>query len=165
MTTALPRHAEGKVVVPADPSILFAHLDDHRRLSAHMQRRSPWMLGTRMAVSTDDGDGWRVGSHIRLEGAVLGIPLSVDEVVEVHEIPWRKTWVTVDDVRLLVIGAYRMGFAIAPAGAASQLTVFIDYRLPDSVWGRVAGAVLGGFYARWCVGMMLDDARRAMSAR
>ena len=62
--------------------------------------------------------------------------------------------------RILIIGAYRMGFEIAPAGAHSELRVFIDYNLPTESMGRILGWVFAPLYARWCVNSMVRDARR-----
>ncbi len=84
--------------------------------------------------------------------------LSVDEVVRAHDPPFIKTWETVSRPRLLVIGAYRMGFELDPAGAGCRLRLFIDYALPDGFLSRWLGRWLGPYYARWCVNRMCEDA-------
>lgn len=128
--------------------------------------KSSWMMaGSRMDVVLDADKGQAVGSHIRLKGRVLGIPLYVEEVVTERMPPLRKTWQTIDAPRLLVIGPYRMGFEITPRGDASELGVFIDYALPASRLWHWLGAILGGFYARWCTEKMADDAARAFAMR
>lgn len=89
--------------------------------------RSSWMMaGSHMDISVDAAKGKAVGSHIQLDGRVLGVALHVDEVVTVREPPLRKVWETTSTPRLLVIGAYRMGYEIVPDGVASDLRVFID---------------------------------------
>jgi hypothetical protein len=97
---------------------------------------------------------------MRLEGRVLGIGLLVEEVVSERDPPTRKAWETIGKPRLLVIGGYRMGFAITPQGASSQLRVFIDYAPPATPIGRLLCALFGGVYARWCAEQMVDDAAR-----
>ena len=159
----LPYHYESRRHVSAPASVVFAHLDDHNRLSSHMSRSSWMMAGSRMDVSVDAAKGKAVGSHIQLDGRVLGIALDVDEVVTVHEPPHCKVWETTATPRLLVIGAYRMGYEIMPDGVASDLRVFIDYALPETGLAKWLGRLFGRFYARWCTEMMADDAARQIA--
>ena len=85
------------------------------------------------------------------------------EVTE-RTVPWRKTWETRGEPRLLVIGAYRMGFTIAPREARSHLVVFIDYRLPQRGFARVLGLLFGRAYAAWCTRWMSTDAATTIVA-
>jgi hypothetical protein len=161
---ALPLHEETSVEVEATPEALFERLDDHSRLSSHMQQSSWMMGGGSMRIESDDGRGRRVGSRIQLSGRAFGIPLSVEETVMERVPPLRKVWETDESPRLLVIGPYRMGFEIARLAQRSRLCVFIDYALPDGFWTRWLGRLLGGCYARWCVRRMVDDAVRHFAA-
>lgn len=146
-------HAELRTSVQA----AFEHLDDFRKLSAHMERPSAMMLGSRMQIFTDGGGGRAVGSRVRMAGKVMGISLSLEEVVVERDPPLRKAWETVD-ARLLVIGPYRLGFALEPRGGACGLRVFIDYDWPRSPLARLAARLLAKSYARWCTQRMIDDA-------
>lgn len=129
------------------------------------------MAWGRMVVELDQQGGRAVGSHIRLEGRVLGIRLELDEVVTEYTPPSHKMWETVGAPRLLVIGPYRMGFTLVPddlgpTGSTSEqvvLTVFIDYALPDRGVSRLLGRLFGSWYARWCTSRMVDDARAAFA--
>lgn len=154
----LPLHADSSVSLRAPADVVFAHLDDHRRLSAHMTKRSWMMLGSRMAVDIDGADGRAVGSKIRLHGRVLGIRLDLEEAVTQREPPKSKVWETTREPRLLVIGSYRMGFHIMPGEDACVLTVFIDYSRPTEGFARWLGRIAGGAYARWCTRRMANDA-------
>jgi hypothetical protein len=108
-------------------------------------------------VSADEGGGQKVGSHIRLDGTAFGLRVFLDEVVTKREPPLEKQWQTVGAHRLLVIGDYTMGLNLEPAGVHSKLRIFIDYDLPrENAW---LGTLFAGLYAKWCVGMMLNDAR------
>ena len=118
-----------------------------------------------MSVEADEGDGQAVGSHIRLDGRVLGLRLSLDEVVTRSEPPSHKVWETVGIPRLLVIGAYRMGVYIAPENGGSRLQVFIDYDLPTGRATYWLGRLFGGVYARWCVRQMLAGASAHFAVR
>jgi hypothetical protein len=121
--------------------------------------KSSWMMaGGRMGIETDKGGAQRVGSRIHIAGSVLGVPLSVDEVVVERDPPRRKVWQTTGIPRLLVIGAYRMGFEIITTGERSRLRVFIDYSLPARSSSRWLGYLFAGYYARWCTERMVDDA-------
>ena len=152
------RHHRSEVDVHAEAQVLFAHLDDHRRLAGHMEKPSLMMAGATMHVETDTLKGRAVGSVIRITGSVLGVKLAVDEVVTERVSPLRKTWETRGEPRLLVIGAYRMGFTIGVQGDRSRLVVFIDYRLPPCGVSHVLALVFGGTYAAWCTRRMAHDA-------
>ena len=97
------RHYDQTVFVPASPPQVFAFADDHSRLSAHLNESSWMMGGGRMSVEADEGYGQAVGSHIRLGGRVLGLRLSLDEVVTRRAPPSHKVWETVGTPRLVVI--------------------------------------------------------------
>jgi hypothetical protein len=120
----------------------------------------------RLRLHLDERAGRAVGSRIRLEGRVFGVRLALEEVVTEHAPPTRKVWVTVGTPRLLVIGRYRMGFALVPASVSASgdgsdevtLTVFIDYTLPGRGLSRLLGWLFGHWYARWCTPRMLADA-------
>lgn len=159
-----PLHQRSEVLLAIDDQRLFAHLDDHRRLSSHMEKRSLMTVGASMRIATDERHGQAVGSVIRMTGRVLGLRLSLEEVVTTYEPPHEKAWETVGEPRLLVISDYRMGFMIDPVPSGSRLIVFIDYRLPARGIGRLFGLLLGRAYAAWCTRRMAGDARAVFSA-
>lgn len=151
------RHYEATTIVAAAPVEVFDYLDDPGRLTGHMGKSSWMMGGGRMDVSVDEGRGQKVGSHIRLDGTAFGLRVFLDEVVTKREPPLEKQWQTVGAHRLLIIGDYTMGLSLEPSGTHSKLRIFIDYDLPrENAW---LGALFAGLYAKWCVGMMLNDAR------
>lgn len=139
----------------------FAHLDDFRKLSAHMEKRSGMMAGSSMTIEADGADGRAVGSRIRMRGRIAGLELELTEVVTERVPPFRKAWQTVD-ARLLVIGPYRLGFQLAREGGRTRARIFIDYALPER--GRWLGRLFGRFYARWCIERMASDAARHFNA-
>jgi hypothetical protein len=159
-----PSHAEASGRVAADAGSLFAHLDTPARLSSHMGRSSWRLGGGRMDLAVDEGGGRAVGSHIVLAGRAFGVPLALDEVVVERTPPQAKAWETVGEPRLLVIGAYRMGFAIDPGERGSTLRVFLDYALPARGLSRWLGRLFGAAYARWCTRAMVADAVRHFAA-
>jgi Polyketide cyclase / dehydrase and lipid transport len=158
--STLVHHYETSAFVAASVDGVFAHVDDHTRLSSHMSESSWMMGGGRMRIEVDDGHGQRVGSRIRLSARVFGLQLSVDQVVTERNPPHRKSWETIGTPRLLVIGQYRMGFEITSQDHGSFLRVHIDYALPENAPSRWLGYVLGRYYARWCTQRMVNDAAR-----
>ena len=108
-----------------------------------------------METQVDEGNGQKVGSHIRMSGKVLGINLFLEEVVTEYNPPHRKAWETVGNVTLLVIGNYQMGVEIVPENEESKLKIFIDYDFPTGV-SKLLGVLFGDMYAKWCVRQMLN---------
>ena len=157
---SFPNHFENDVEIKAPADAVFAHLDDQRRLSAHMSQSSWAMIGSHMDFEFDAAGGRAVGSKIGLRGRVLGLKFSVDEVVTVHTPPIQKIWETTGTPNLFVIGHYRMGFEITPHGESATLRVFIDYAFPEAPVTRWLGQIFGAAYARWCTIRMTDDAAK-----
>jgi Polyketide cyclase / dehydrase and lipid transport len=153
-----PLHHRSEALLAVDAARLFAHLDDHRRLASHMEKPSLMTAGASMRIDIDDRHGQAVGSVIRMSGRMLGLGLAVEEAVIRRDPPHEKIWVTIGKPRLVVIGAYRMGFTITPAGTGTRLVVFIDYRLPGRGIGKWLGRLLGAPYAAWCTRRMTRDA-------
>lgn len=158
MSAPLQFHQEALTDIAADSVAVFAVLDDHRRLSAHMEKPSLMMAGATMKAELDSQRGQAVGSVIRMKGVVLGVSLYMEEVVTRYEPSFRKTWETRGQPRLLVIGPYRMGFELSPVAAGTRLRVWIDYNSPAGFTGRWSGKLLGRVYANWCVTRMTRDA-------
>lgn len=156
---AFPYRKVVTVDVATEPLSLFRHLDDHERLASHMMQSSAMMAGSSMNFLFDQGRGRKLGSRISMSGRVLGQTLCVKELVTERDPPRRKVWETEGTPRLLVIGAYRMGFDIAASKLGSRLEVFIEYDLPVWPW-RLLGWIAGRFYAAWCVRSMANDAAR-----
>ena len=153
----MTRRFEATSIVTAAPADVFAYLDDPAHLVGHMGKSSWMMGGGRMDVQVDEGRGQRVGSHVRLDGTAFGTRVFLDEVITKREPPFEKQWQTVGAHRLLVIGDYTMGFTLKPAGPVCEARIFIHYELPRrNAW---LGALFANIYAKWCVSMMLGDAR------
>jgi hypothetical protein len=151
---------EAAVEVRAPPDRLFEHLDDPARLGSHMEEPSMMMMGGWMTYELDEAKGRAVGSVIKVSGTILGVRLFIEEVVTERDPPRRKVWETRGQPRILIIGAYRMGFEIASAVGHSELRVFIEYDAPPSTIGRILGGVVAPMYARWCVRRMAEDAQQ-----
>jgi hypothetical protein len=75
----------------------------------------------------------------------------------------RKTWETIGEPKLLVIGRYRMGFDLALYGQVTRLRVWIDYNLPTS-WGQWwLGRLFGGMYADWCIRKLVQTTAQVIN--
>ena len=157
---SFPFHHESSGVANAPVEQVFAFLDDPRALAAHMGESSMMMLGSRMSIDVDAGGGQVIGSKVRMHGSVMGIRLSLEEVITERRVPGRKVWETIGTPKLLVIAHYRMGFELTRQGDSSQVRVFIDYSLPVNAPGSWLGHWLGAVYARWCTKQMVMGAAR-----
>ncbi len=157
------RHEEHCAPINASAERVFDQLDDQTRLTEHMSKRS-WKMGWgKMETVLDAQQGRSVGSHIVLRGRVFGIRLYLDEVVTLREPPLTKTWETIGEPRLLVIGPYRMGFDLTPGDTTAQLRVAIDYDLPTKGISRLLGRLFGRSYAQWCTRQMVRDAQHSLA--
>ncbi len=156
-------HYEDSARITALPATVFDFVDDFRRFSSHMSESSWMMGGGTMNLSLDSGEGKRVGSIVSMGGKIFGIYLSLEEVVTVHEPPYRKEWETIGMPRLLVIGHYRMALSVVPDGNSSVLRVSIDYKLPKR--NQWMGRLFGSMYATWCVRQMTDGVRKHFANR
>ena len=138
------RSAARAVRTRPSPEDVFERLDDPTALGSHMQKPSAMMLGGTMRYELDEGRGRAVGSVIRMTGNVLGLRLFVEEVVTERSPPFSKAWETRGDIRLLVIGHYRMGFTVTPQDIGSLVGIYIDYDLPAGFVGSLRGSVFAG---------------------
>ena len=150
------RHTESSVVVRVAPEAVFAFLDAHENIAAHMDRPTWAMLGGTMTSSIDKLAGKETGSVIRIAGRVLGISISLVEKIVERVPPRRKRWETIGTPRLIVMGGYRMGFDIERADDGCRVTVSIDYDVPEGLWGSLLGRLFAPAYARWCVQRIVD---------
>ncbi len=146
--------------IDAPVETVFAFLDDQANLSSHMSKSSPMMFGTTMSLHMEADHTRSVGSRFGFVGKAFGVPLRVEEIVTARTPPLSKAWATTAEPVLWVIGAYAMSFDLIPREDGSTLKVQIDYDLPRAPLPRLLGVFFGGFYARWCVGQMLNDAKR-----
>lgn len=150
------KHLEKSSVINADSTRVFDFIDEHGKLSSHMNKSSWFMGGGKMATEVDKGKGQEIGSHIKMSGKVLGLNLFLDEVVAERLRPTRKVWMTVGNPNLLVIGNYQMGVELTTQANRTNLKLFIDYDLPNGVT-KILGVMFGGMYAKWCVDQMLKS--------
>ena len=154
-------HEEAAGFVQETPERVFAMLDDHSRLAAHMKRPS-WRMGwAKMAIITDTTRPRGIGTDITLRGRVFGFHLTVEETITRYEPPLLKEWETTDEPRLLVIGNYRMAFITSSEKSGTRLRVMIDYNRPASRIPRLLSVLFGRAYARWCTNQMVSDAVHA----
>ena len=157
---SLPLHHESSGLANAPVEQVFAFLDDPKSLAAHMGESSMMMLGSRMSINVDAGGGRVIGSKVRMQGRMMGVRLSLEEVITERQVPAMKVWETIGTPKLLVISHYRMGFELTRQSASSLMRVFIDYSLPNKPPGAWLGHWLGAVYARWCTRQMVMGATR-----
>ena len=123
---SFPFHDESIALANAPVERVFAYLDDPKALAAHMGESSMMMMGSRMAIEVDADGGRAIGSKIRMHGRMMGISLSLEEVITERLVPAKKAWETIGTPNLLVMAHYRMGFELTRQGDSSLVRVFID---------------------------------------
>jgi len=155
---AFDHHFESSIEVKAACAAVFDHLDDFNQFGEHMTRSSWMMAGSAMRYEFDEARGRATGAAVRLLGSVLGIRLEIEERVTERAPPYRKSWETVGQPRMIVVKSYRMGFELTQRDDWTHLRVFIDYAMPDRSFSRVLGRLLGSVYARWCVASIVNGA-------
>ena len=150
----LPFRYESNGLVQSPMDQVFAHIDDHTRLSSHMSEPS-WRTGWgRLETEIDAGRGQKVGSRVRLSGRVFGVELSVEETVTERNPPRRKVWETTGAPKLLVVGHYRMGFELSTKGVVrcfASLSITLCRRAHPPVGSDAcsAGITQGGVPSKW----------------
>ncbi len=150
------RHYEESTLIHASAKEVFAYADDHANFSAHMNKSSWMMGGGSMETIVDEARGQKAGSHITMQGKVLGVNLFLDEVITIHKPPHQKEWQTVGNINLIVIDHYKLGFEIEVKENQSKLKVYIDYNIPKTFITKILGQLFGGIYAKWCVRQMIS---------
>jgi hypothetical protein len=153
------RHYEDSILVKATPEEVFNFADDHKNFASHMNKSSLMMGGGSMETEIDSLGGKEKGSHIKMYGSAFGISIYLDEVVVIHEPPHHKEWQTVGELKILVIGHYKLGFHIQPAPEGSKFTVYIDYDQPKTLGSKILYILFSKMYANWCVKQMIDGVR------
>ncbi len=153
------QHYEENALISASAEKVFDYADNFYNFSSHMNK-STWMMGGgKMKTEIDEGKGRKIGSHVKMSGKVFGVNLFLDEVITVHEVPYRKVWQTVGNINLLVIDHYTLGFEIKPENNGCKIKVFIDYNLPKSTKTYWLGFLFGSMYAKWCVKQMINGVK------
>jgi hypothetical protein len=87
--------------------------------------------------------------------------LDFSETVTTYIAGCEKIWRTIGNPKLLIMRSYEMRVLVEPITAATtNLTISIDYELPDAGFWRIAGWLLGDAYSRWCLTGMVDGSKR-----
>jgi uncharacterized membrane protein len=145
------------VTIDAPADAVFGFLDDHRKLAAHMARRS-WRLGFgRLTLDM------RVGADrtpvLAWRGRIFALPVEVDERVVERRAPTSKRWRTIGTPRMWVLAHYAVAFTVEPRPWGSRVHLEIEYCLPPAGLPWLLGRLLGTTYARWCLDQMGDELR------
>ena len=149
-------------MISAPAERLFAYVDDIRNLARHMtESRSMPMMGSRLTLEIVTREPTGVGATYRYAGQTLGFVLDFSETVTRYVAGREKIWRTIGTPKLLIMRGYEMRVLVELATpATTNLTISIDYELPDAGFCRIAGWLLGDAYCRWCLTGMVDGSKR-----
>lgn len=148
----------------APPEKVFEYMDDINNVGWHMSDKSSMpMMGGRLKLEViDDKEG--VGGAYRWKGGVMGMAIDIKETV----IKWiknsEKTWVTIENPRMIVMSKYTMHLLLTPAEKGTKVLFEIDYSLPRTPWGWIIGMLLARKYAKWCLQRACEDAKKALGS-
>ena len=160
-----PRFAEAAGPIAAPAATVFEFLDGQTHLASHMSGLAWKVVGTNLSTYMDGNRTRTIGSKFGFKGRILGLPLSLDEVVTSRDPGLRKTWKTCSLPKLWVIGAYVMGFELTPRPGGTVLRVFMEYLPTSARLPRVMRLWLADAYARWCTRRMVRDARAHLDSQ
>jgi hypothetical protein len=158
------RSLEQVVDLAATPAKVFCWVDDPRNTGMHMSQPSLAMLGASLRVERQSASMTGVGTTYRSWGRVLGLPVDFTTTVTSWTREREKTWRTIGEPALIVLGHFEMHFSVAPAVPGTRLRLAIKYNLPATLFGRVIGRILAAPYARWCLRRIANDAQAAFNA-
>lgn len=165
MNKVYSKHYQEEIAINNTPERIFSYADEPMNFSSHMSKSSWMMGGGKMETKLDVDKGKKIGSHITMTGDVFGFNLFLDEIITIHESPYRKEWQTIDKINLLVIDHYALGFEITPKATGSKLKVYINYNLPNSWKTQWLGFLFGRMYAKWCVIQMITGVKEHFEKR
>jgi hypothetical protein len=157
-----PFHLSQFVEIQASPQVVFDFMDDVHKAGWHMEQSSMPMMGSKMQIETLSKNQTGVGATYRWTGKVLGLPIDFSETVVKWENGRKRIWRTIGVPKIIIIGQYEMSFLVEPTKTGSRLSVSIDYELPKPIFWKFAGWLLAGWYSKWCLGNMCQDAKSGL---
>jgi hypothetical protein len=144
------------------PEVVFDILDDLGVTGTHMTTSSAMMMGSKLHLEYLTPNHTGLGSSYRWTGKMMGIPM--DFTVKVMK--WikgrEKEWETVGPAKLLIYSWYRMALAISRVDNGTKAELSISYEKPEGFFGRILCYLFADWYCRWCLKMMLTDAKRKL---
>lgn len=151
--------------IQAPPEMVFAHMDNISNIGWHMSSESSMpMMGGRLRLEViDDREG--IGATYRWKGRVVGMAIDIKETVTEWARNKEKTWQTVEKPKMIAMSDYSMHLLLTPTGRGTRVLFEIDYSLPKTPWGWIAGKLLASKYARWCLQRACEDTKKALEPR
>lgn len=156
-----------EIDIDAPAEKVFAHMDRIENVGWHMSgegKSGMPMMGGSLKLEVIDGRRG-AGATYRWRGSVLGMEIDITETVSRWIENREKTWHTVGKPKIIVMAGYTMHLLLSPRADGGTRVLFeIEYRLPGTPWGRVAGLILAPRYARWCLRRACEDAKKTLEA-
>lgn len=152
------------VEIHAPAEAVFAHIDAIHNVGSHMTERSSMaMMGSKLKLEVVSAQPSGLGATYRYSGKMMGLSLDFSESVTKYVPNREKVWRTIGLPRLLIMSSYEMRVVVeAPSRSRSRLTVSIAFELPRPWFWRLVGLLLSGWYSRWCLRRICQDAKRAL---
>ena len=154
------------VAIAKPAETVFAFIDDIRNVGSHMSEQSSMaMMGSKLKLEVLSARPTGLGATYRYSGKVMGLTLDFTESVTKYVPNREKVWHTTGSPRLLIMSSYEMRLAVESLSpSTSRLTISIAYELPSGWFWWSVGNLLAGWYSRWCLRRMCQDAKRALES-
>ncbi len=150
------------IIIHAPVERVFSYMDDLAKTGMHMSERSMMIMGGKLKLEHVSGPERGEGSTYRWAGRVLGLPVDFTETVTRWRENEEKVWETTGAPRMIILGWYRMHLATGRAENGTRAALEIEYTPPDGFFYRLLSAAFARWYAEWCLGKMLGDAKKAL---
>ncbi|MCL5985366.1 MAG: SRPBCC family protein [Actinobacteria bacterium] len=150
--------------IKASADVVFAYVDDIHNTGWHMMKSSMPLMGSKLNLEILSQNPTGAGATYRCYGKVLGLTIDFTETV-IKWIPGKeRVWRTIGKPKIIIMKNYEMWFTIEPIGSETRLTFGITYDLPRSLFWKMIGLLLAGWYSRWCLENMCSDAKKALES-
>ncbi|HET9745793.1 MAG TPA: SRPBCC family protein [Chitinophagaceae bacterium] len=154
---------ERSKIYQASPEEVFDCLDDLSVTGMHMTKSSMPMMGGKMNVELLSPHQKGLNTKYRWTGKVLWMVLDFT----VHVTEWirgrEKSWETVGVARMIIMSWFKMNLKVEGNNQQSTAHLSINYEKPRGFFNRMLSFLLAGWYSRWCLNNMLNDAARKLA--
>jgi hypothetical protein len=148
-------------LIPAESEKVFSFMDDYSKTGMHMTESSTMMMGSKLQLEQLSPNATGIGATYRWFGKMMGMTIDFTQTVSKWVQGVEKEWKTNGDVKIIIMGWYRMFWNLKPVEGGTLATIGIDYSAPREWYFKVLSFLFGGMYSRWCLNSMLRDTKKA----
>lgn len=147
----------------ASPEEVFDCLDNLSVTGMHMTKSSMPMMGSKMKIEFLSPHQTGLNTKYRCTGKVLWMPLDFTVVVTEWVRGREKSWETTGSPKMIIMSWFKMELIVSGNNLRSGARLSISYEKPKGILNRALCFLLAGWYCRWCLKQMLNDAKKQMA--